>query len=202
MLAWSGDMERLMAMHNVHMTNEFTDDAVMHWVNKHIGWPRARVEIELNRLLYFETQLHEMGHTHGLRHDPAGSADGENYHDGYYVIDQQFPLPDPDAFDLDGVPGLSPTEYQMFSAAYEVARRQRELAGIDGWMNSSIMEYTANWYQRLQNLGRYDRAAINFGYGDFVEVYDNAAGLAPDELNAHNTNRVWAKYYQGAATPG
>src|SRR5688500_3248723 len=69
-------------------------------------------------------------------------------------------------------------------------------------MNSSIMEYTANWYERLQPLGRYDRAAINFGYGDFVEVYDNAAGTPRAELNAQNTPRVWAKYYQGGEMCG
>ena len=196
-IAWSSAMERAMAQHNVHMPNEFTDDSVMHFVNKHVTWPRARLEFELNRLLYFETQLHELGHTLGLRHDPGGSADSHNYHEEYYRIDAQYPLPDPTTYDRDGISGLNPTEYTRFETDYTTARRNRELAGIDLWMNSSIMEYTANWYERVTPLGSYDRAAINFGYGDHVELYDNAAGLAVNEINPANTLRTWAKYYHG-----
>jgi hypothetical protein len=45
--------------------------------------------------------------------------------------------------------------------------------------------------------GRYDVAAVSFGYGDLVEVYDNEAGLDLDDLDPSNTPRAWAKYYQG-----
>ena len=38
------------------------------------------------------------------------------------------------------------------------------------------MDYTTNWYERVQPLGRYDRAAVAFGYGDLVEAYDGDDG--------------------------
>ena len=51
------------------------------------------------------------------------------------------------------------------------------------------MEYSANWYERLSPLGRYDRAAIAFGYGELVEAYAGAPKpSAPREV---------LRYYQG-----
>ncbi|MEY4576888.1 MAG: hypothetical protein RL701_1591, partial [Pseudomonadota bacterium] len=60
---------------NVELGNEYTDDSVQWFVSRHTDWPRARLEFELNRLLFRETELHELGHCFGLRHDFGGSAD-------------------------------------------------------------------------------------------------------------------------------
>jgi hypothetical protein len=193
----AADYETRLSAAGVHMANEFTDDSVLWYVNQHRDWPRARVEFELNRRLYRQTEIHEMGHCVGLRHDFGASADTQNYAPNYYRIASEFPLPDPRTFDTDGTPGFSPAEQQQFEEAYTGARRLRELAGIDAWMNSAIMEYTANWYQRIQGAGYHDWMAVALGYGSLVDIYDNRAGLPLDEVNAATTPRAYLHHYRG-----
>ncbi len=174
-LARTRDSENKLSRANVELPNEYVDHSVESFVDKHLDWPRARLEFVLNRLLYRQTELHELGHCFGLRHDFGASADGQNYSPEYYDIVAHIPLPDPKDYDKDGTEGLSASEQQAFDADYDKARADRELAGIDGAMSSSVMEYTSNWYERLQPLGSYDKAAIANGYGDLVEAYDGSS---------------------------
>ena len=200
-LRYQNDLERRIGEANVMLPNEFTDNSVLEFVQRHRDWPRARLEIVLNQLLYYQTQLHELGHCLGLRHSFAATTDRANYDDNYYYINDAIPLPDPADFDLDGTPGLSPAESVAFQAEYDAAKERRELAGIDRFMDTSTMDYTAQWYERVgggsQGTGRYDDAAIEFAYGQLVEVYDNAGGLDPADITPVNTPRIWAKWYQG-----
>jgi hypothetical protein len=186
------DKEYRFSHANVTMPNEYADDSVQWFVSRHADWPRARLEFAVNRLLYRQTELHELGHCFGLRHDFGASADSDHYRDEYYSLSQKFPLPNPDDFDTDGTKGLSEPESRAYESAYTDVRSQREKAGIDGAMSSSVMEYTANWYERLQPLGKYDSAAIAFGYGDMVEAYSgDKSGTASREM---------LHYFQGGET--
>jgi len=183
---------------NMMMPNEYVDASVTNFVNRHRDWPRNKLAFTLNRLLMFDTELHEYGHCMGLRHDFGGSVDSHNYFDNYYEIDAQLPLPDPADFDTDGTAGFSTDEQSAYETAYGEAKTNRELAGIEQWMNSSIMEYTAQWYERtVVQAGRYDNAAIADGYGDLTEVYDNVDGRDMADITPANTQRAWAKYYFG-----
>ncbi len=204
----AADHELRLGLSNMIMPNAYTDNSVLSFVNEHRNWTRVRVEFELDRRLYRDTQVHEMGHCMGLRHHFGGTADPGNYFDGYYTIDDRFPLPDPNEFNTDGTPGLSPAEQIAFEDAYEEARRLRELAGLDQWANSSVMDYTPEWYQRIQGAGYHDFMAVSFGYGDIVDIYDNSRAadgssrpaLGVETINPVNTMRVGIKWYHGGET--
>ena len=202
------DLQLRRELNNMLMPNEYTDDSVLSFVNQHRDWTRVHVEFELDRRLYRDTQVHEMGHCLGLRHHFGGTADPGNYFDGYYTINEEYPLPDPADFNTDGTPGLSPTEQIAFEEEYGRLVSVRELAGIDQWMNSSVMDYTPNWYQRINGAGYHDFMAISFGYGDIVDIYDNSVAadgtarpaLPADSLTPVNTRRVGVKFYHGGET--
>jgi hypothetical protein len=185
-LAAQRDAATRLSRATMELPNEYVDDSVQNFVDKHLDWPRARLEFTLNRLLYRQTQLHEMGHCLGLRHDFGSSADTDHYHPDYYGIVERLPLPDPADYDDDGAPGLGAEEHAAYEHDLAETRAARERVGIDAAMNSSVMEYTPEWYERLAPLGRYDRAAMLYGYGDLVEAYDGAA--EPDAPRAVLTN--------------
>ena len=191
-LADARDRATKYSSRNVELGNEYTDDSVQWFVSRHQDWPRARLEFEVNRLLYRQTQLHELGHCLGLRHDFGASADSSHYSDEYYTISARYPLPTETEFDADGDGALSSDERQAYQDQYNLQRSKREKAGIDGAMSSSVMEYTANWYERMQPLGKYDNAAISFGYGGLVEAYEGEA--------KYDTPRAALHYYQGGQT--
>ncbi|MEZ4286575.1 MAG: hypothetical protein R3A47_00125 [Polyangiales bacterium] len=192
------DRDVIAGMHNIMMPNAFIDDSVLSFVNERRNWSRARLAIGLNRMLFFQTEIHELGHCLGLRHDFGGTADIHNYDNAYYEIKKNIPLPESDAFDNDNSGDLNVEEGLAYEAALNAARRKRELAGIDRYMNASIMDYTSQWYERIHtDLGRYDAAAVAFGYGDLVEIAHNEQNLPLNQIDPTNTPRVWAKYYQG-----
>lgn len=199
-LQYQNEVERKIGEANVMMPNEFTDSSVLEFVNRHRDWNRAKLEIVLNQLLFYQTELHEMGHCFGLRHDFGASADIGNYDNDYYIINAALPNPVEADFDRDGTNGLSPAEQLAWETEYDRVKDLRELAGVDRWMNSSIMEYTAQWYERTattRGAGRYDHAAISNAYGSLTELYDNAAGLDLEDINPVNTPRTWVKFYNG-----
>jgi hypothetical protein len=186
----------------LHMPNEFVDDSVLWYVNRsaQAGWTRAHVEFDIDRRLYRQTEIHEMGHCHGLRHDYGGSADSDNYAPEYYQIAAEHPLPRPADFEVDSTPGFSLDEQRAYEDAYTTARHNREIAGIDAWMVSSIMDYTGNWYERIQGSGQHDWMAIALGYGGLVDLYHNTEGVALEDVNPSSASRVYATYYRGGAT--
>jgi hypothetical protein len=109
------------------------------------------------------------------------------------------PLPDPNDYDLDGDNTLDYDESATYETDYEAVRHNRELSGIDAWMTSSIMDYTANWYERIQGSGRHDWMAIALGYADLVDIYHRGASSPASALdfNPANTPREYATYYRG-----
>ena len=92
---------------------------------------------------------HEVGHTLGLRHNFQGSYDSINYPDEFWELRAENMQPVEDVQGLFELNRL--TENQSVNA-------MRQL------QYSSIMDYGFSWQSDLNGLGRYDVAALIFGY--------------------------------------
>jgi hypothetical protein len=205
-------LQEYYSLHNVIMPNSFIDYSVAKWAEDHKGMPRKNLVFEIEQKLFKDTLIHEMGHVLNLRHNMRGTADPWNYPGKFYDIAEAHPMPDPTSFDVDGDGSLDAVEARAYKVEYNDVRKDRELDGIDTWMTTSMMDYTANWYQRYMPEGflvmPYDEAAIMFSYGDQVEVWDNSAlrqnrchdpanGDTTNCVHEGNTPRVWWTYYGG-----
>ena len=92
---------------------------------------------------------HEVGHTLGLRHNFQGSYDSLNYPDEYWSLRQE---------------NIAPVESieELFQLNRLTERQRQE--GMRQLQYSSIMDYGFSWQSDLNGIGRYDEAAIIFGY--------------------------------------
>jgi hypothetical protein len=177
------------------------DWSIKRYVDQHLGWPRARISIELSRQLFIGTESHELGHCLGMRHQFAASADWRNYDDNYYRIAEENPWPVPLDSDTDpvGDPGhgvLDAEEERAYQDEYALVKQARDTAGIAAHTASSTMEYTADWYEDESAMGKFDKAAMLFGYGEMAEVYVNSTNATPDEIDPREARDVW-RFFSG-----
>ncbi len=133
----------------------FADDGVIGLAETLRGLPRDQVKKTIFERLFSSTAEHEVGHTLGLRHNFGGSYDALNYHPDYWALRGDSPQP-----------FAAQTETQALG-------RMRE------FQYASIMDYSARFNSDIHGLGAYDEAAIHFGYGQLVHVFED--GAAPAE---------------------
>ena len=101
----------------------------------------------LRREIFEAVALHEIGHTVGLRHNFQASFDALNYHDEFWEIREESA---PEEWDQERLP-----EYRY----------------------ASIMDYGSRFNSDTKGLGRYDYAAINYVYGNYVEVFEDQVNV-------------------------
>lgn len=100
--------------------------------------------------------MHEVGHNVGFRHNFASSTDALNYF--------------PTFWDLRGRDvGGKWEPYVLF----ETDTESQTVNKLRHYQQTSIMEYSSSFNARYEGLGAYDRAAILYGYGELVEVFEN-----------------------------
>ena len=127
------------------------------------------MEYFMNKV-FIGTQLHEIGHAVGLRHNFAGHSDALNYHPEYWKIERaviEGRISREDAYNLQG------------DLAREITGRDDlQYASQSEFKVSTVMDYTADLTGRVAGLGRYDEAAIMFGYGEMVQQWSDDVFLA------------------------
>ena len=109
---------------------------------------------------------HEMGHSMGLRHNFAASFDALNYEPQYWQLRTSNGTVTKACADgtEDGAACVGPRWRDPLSKA--------EIEGDLGkYATSSVMDYPGDQSQDQNLPGKYDRAALRFGYGGVVDVW-------------------------------
>lgn len=110
---------------------------------------------------------HEFGHAVGLRHNFAGTFDSLNYGKEYWQLrtNNGAVTKACDDGNTDGEACVGPR--------WKDPVTPRETDGlINAYASSSVMDYPGDQVQDFFIIGKYDRAAVRFGYGGTVDVWD------------------------------
>lgn len=117
---------------------------------------RTETFLDVYDRMWSTIAMHEVGHNVGLRHNFASSTDALNYFEDFW-----------DFKGADNGNGWEPDTLFTSDTSEQVQNRIRE------FQQTSIMEYSGSFNARFQGLGAYDRAAILYGYGELLEVFEN-----------------------------
>jgi hypothetical protein len=143
---------------------EMADDALL-GLAKELSVQRLTADQAFNIIraaVYRSVLTHELGHTLGLTHNFGGSDDAINYFDSYWKLRA-----------ADGT--VAPRVVDPISRE-EVEKR------IYNYAYSSVMDYSARYSLDDGGPGKYDRAALLFGYANKVEVFNETSGVPTEDF--------------------
>lgn len=109
---------------------------------------------------------HEFGHSVGLRHNFAGSFDSLNYDTKYWQLRTK-------NGSVNKVCAAGNTNgNDCIGPRYNDPLTEDEInGGIGGFATSSVMDYPGDQSLDMYLIGKYDKAAVRFGYGGTVDVW-------------------------------
>jgi hypothetical protein len=139
-----------LATHGCVYMADFADDAILGTALEldKMGLSGDALFKELRTRIFRGLTDHEVGHTMGLRHNFAASSDALNYDDEFWRV-----IGNPTAFP---------------EATWESEHKLSEYA------YASVMDYGARFNSDIHGLGKYDTAAIRFGYGQLIDLIDTS----------------------------
>ncbi len=116
---------------------------------------------------------HEVGHTVGLRHNFEGSSDALNFFDQYWDLKK---------------------ESLTFGAPMTENQKNGRMTELQ---YSTVMDYGSRFNADIHGLGKYDKAAIRFGYGNLVESFPK--GKIKDPLYLAKPEQFGSGFFTGYA---
>lgn len=149
---------------------EMADDMLMGLARRYEreGADFETIYADVRKAVYTAVFAHEVGHSLGLQHNFGGSDDVFNYFDRYWEIRD------------DGEVGPRTTD-PITEAEID--------AGIYEHAYSSIMDYSGRMTIDGNGVGKYDRAAILFGYAGLMEVFrDTGRATTRDLADWHESD--------------
>jgi hypothetical protein len=139
------------------------------------GKSRKEIEDYVFKNVFVSTQLHEVGHTLGLRHNFNASMDALNYTDAFWRIEEAIANGELTRDEAARVTKKSVLDRIAPGKPYVSSAEQRV---------GSIMDYTAEMTADFGGLGKYDKAAIHFVYGKKVQRWKpEVLAQLPDGLS-------------------
>ncbi len=161
---------------NILLPNVLEDEmmtiATYSGVSDHFkGKPRDEIVTYILEKVFYGTQLHEVGHTVGLRHNFAASYDAMNYFDEFWNIQKAA---------VDGELSMDERNSITAEKAQELGLTNKEnidYVSQSEFRSASVMDYGAGAAFRFQGLGKYDRAAIYFAYARQLEQFEDTVKL-------------------------
>ncbi len=103
--------------------------------------------------------IHEVGHTLGLRHNFEASSDSLNFKQKYWDLKVR---KEGNTYEALGLWGETP---------------EQAAAGMRQYQYSSVMDYYLKFNMPWEGVGLYDIAAVKYGYGSMMEVFDTPPSL-------------------------
>lgn len=147
----------------------------------------GEISKQIRQNVWQSTMEHEIGHTFGLRHNFEGSFDAVNYFDNYWqlrkdslLVQQNGNLVVPRTpADLLATSGGQVIQPGINAYDADATLEARLAGGIHDLEYSSIMDYAGKITGDWKGPGKYDEAAIIFGYSGqmapgYVEVFNGA----------------------------
>ena len=142
---------------------DMIDDALTGLARELAGMDTEDIYTTIREAVYTAVMAHEVGHAIGLMHNFAGTEDAVNYFDEYWQIR--------DRHDGPVLPRLQQpiTDEEIDAKIYHHAY-------------SSVMDYAGHMTLDGLGIGKYDRAAILYGYAGKVEVFQDSGDVSSDIL--------------------
>ncbi|GAB4302183.1 MAG: hypothetical protein Kow0090_17720 [Myxococcota bacterium] len=155
------------------------------------------IQNELMKRIYFHVTEHEVGHTVGLRHNFRASYDAMNYFDEYWQIRNAKPGDDialgcevsqwgcPNETVGPRAPVMNPADPRYGQPVDPITMWELR-KNINEYQYSSTMEYGLMFNSQWHGLGKWDYAAIKYGYTNFTEIFGHEP---PEPANAYDVFR-------------
>ena len=127
---------------------------------------------------------HELGHSMGLRHNFGASWDALNYGAQYWQLRTN------DGITVSSCPDGNTNGDSCVGPRWRDPITQQEIEGnIQRYATTSVMDYPGDQNQDTILPGKYDRAAVRFGYAGTVDVWQSD-GLSVNAGSAQQ-ERAW-----------